>query len=128
MATYKSRYTGEEIDEAVGKALANNGGSGGSGGSKLYLHRMHFENRTEAVYAVLNTNTNLFGLTIIEIVTDYVVIPCSYGTYGDGPCQLIYKEYTLPDNLYKGRIKNLISGNISDVDGVCDQDNVVFEL
>lgn len=33
MANYQSQYTGEQIDEAVGKALA------GGGGTQLYRHR-----------------------------------------------------------------------------------------
>ena len=38
MANYKSQYTGQQIDEAIGKAL--NGGTGGSGGTQLYICRI----------------------------------------------------------------------------------------
>lgn len=63
MANYKSQYTGEQIDEAVGKAL--NGGSGG--GTQLYKHSFNAIMKDE-------TMGDQSGILTL-ITTDDAVIP-----------------------------------------------------
>lgn len=72
MANYTSKYTGEQIDEAVGKALAN---SGGGGTPILYYYRI-----------------NTTGGQYIECISTDNSIDSPSSLFGKFICSLFYRE------------------------------------
>lgn len=82
MANYQSQYTGEQIDEAVGKALA--GGTSSGGGTKLYKHRTKFDGYSGFVYFICDSGEDFTGKTIVEINNIIVFcIPYQHGDYAN---------------------------------------------
>lgn len=93
MANYKSQYTGAQIDEAVGKALAG-------GGSQLYLHSM--------LIRILGSN----NLLTTERAYLNVLLPSPEELYGGDDLPLaLYNTYDDSTFLITGRVNSTLSGN-----------------